>query len=106
MENIFPEMGEGPSGPPREVVYEAAASDHLDARREAYPRLDEVMRYVEWQLARWPDNDYAVQMPPPHGDTWLFKIGSYPTLDIPAVRVLYRFTAETLTIWNVRVSEE
>ncbi|MEM1041790.1 MAG: hypothetical protein AAGI91_04095 [Bacteroidota bacterium] len=60
---------------------------------------------MEWQLARNPGNRYAEQMPFPNADTWLFKIGPYPSLGIPAVLTLYRFNEAQVTIWDVRVSD-
>ena len=70
--DVFPEMGDDPFSPPRFVVYEPAASRHIDQQSEHFPRLPDVMRYIEWQLARFPGNPYALQMPFPNTDIWLF----------------------------------
>ena len=104
--DLFPELGDAPLGPPRSVVYEPEAQRHLDEQAAVYERLPEIVQYIEWQLARFPENKYAAQMPFPNADTWLFQLGPYLSLGIPAIRILYQFDEETVTIWDVRISDD
>lgn len=102
--DFLPDLGSDTDGPPRMVIYERHATEHLDQMAKAYPRLFEIMQYIEWQLARHPANDYAEQMPFPNSDTWAFKVGPYASFGIPSVLVLYQFTESKVTIWDIRVS--
>ena len=79
----------------RDVVEEPSFSEEFDLLRNAYPGLDAVYAHFTWALSNDPLEGIALSEYP-HSSIRVYK--TTPAHDIPAFRVLYRFTDEQVTL--------
>lgn len=81
-----------------EIVEENFFQEKVDVLRKQYPRLEEVLKDVTWQLSRSP---YEGEDVPFENFHRIYK--TFPTWDTPSFWFLYRIDESTRTIYLISV---
>ena len=90
---------------PRRLDYSERASVELMRCADLYDRLYDVVSNMEWHLKHTPDHPLAETVP--ETEYWAIESNGFPIHDrdsVPGVLLVYRFDAEAVYVWDVRVT--